>query len=178
MKLGFLLFVVFFGLIGCSSSPEKLGFTKEEWQKMPVSQQQDILQKHRKIQWTSPEHEVNDIPADLKFNMVKLKLIKGKARFGKQRKKLAFKPVSFSLSNNSCYNVRLLAVSQKIQSQIKFCYANYRVSIDPSPWDLPYRQGSAFVYSSYFWHRGFLYENIKTKGVAKLSNASLYIQAG
>ena len=108
-------------------------------------------------------------------SLLVVRLTEGKAVMWPSGNVYSFKPTIYSLSDNSCHNVKLTAKSDISQSTtLKSCLKDNQLVLDPSRWNYKYKNGSIFIKSSPLWQQdGVVYDQLSSEGYAKLSDLSL-----
>ena len=169
----FVLFLVFV-CISCTSNYSDLGFSEKEWSSLTKNEQQQIIKKSKKLKWTHQQYTQHNVPMNLRFRNIEISFIKGTTNFSNNTS--SFNPTKIKISENTCNSVKLTNTANQAK-YLKMCYKNYRLSIDPSPWQEDYQDGSVLIYSNNLWKRGFKYTKLNTKGKTKIKNLSIFIRA-
>ena len=157
----------------CTNSYQDLGFSQTEWEQLTQQEQQQIRKQSNDIKWKHQEQAQHNVPSKLRFREIKVKFLEGKTYFANQES--TFIPVEINLSEGSCNSVKLVNQAGE-KKYLNICYKNYRLDIDPSPWQIDYQNGSALIYSSELWKYGFKYTKLNTKGKTKIKNLSVFIK--
>lgn len=170
------IFLLFLGLacISCATNYSDLGFSESEWNNLTKKEQQQIIKKSKKLNWTHQQYTKHNVPMSLRFRNIEIDFLKGTTNFSNNAK--SFQPTKIKISENTCDSVKIVSTSNQIK-YLKICYKNYRLSIDPSPWQEDYQYGSVLIYSNNLWKRGFKYTNLNTKGKTKIKNLSIFIRS-
>ncbi len=161
-------------LSGCAHTPERLGFSDQEWAQLSESKQAEILASADRL---SPRllHD-RIVPSYFNIQHLKVTVHSGKAYLWPKKVLKPFKTVTVTMSEGACRSIPLKAQQGSEQTELKACYRHQRLSIDPSPWQAEYQSGSAFFHASLLWLKGFQYQQVNTQGRAHLVNAVLSIQ--
>ena len=161
-------------LLGCAHTPERLGFSDQEWAQLSEAKQAQILANADRVS-PRPLHD-RIVPSHLNIQQLKVTVHSGKAYLWPKKVLKSFKPVTVLISEGACRSIPLKAQQGVEQTELKACYHHQRLSLDPSPWQVEYQSGSAFFHASLLWLKGFQYQHVNTQGRAHLVNALLSIQ--
>lgn len=169
----FLTLLVFI-LTGCSSFESMTGADQASWQASDFQTKAysslTYLENSGKDLLTSKARESD--------SLLVVRLTEGKAVMWPSGKLYTFKPTIYSLSDNTCHNIKLTAKNDISQSTtLKSCFKDNQLVLDPSRWNYKYKDGSVFIKSSPLWQEeGVVYDQLTSEGYAKLSNLSLDVR--
>lgn len=163
-----------FLLTGCSSFESMTGADQASWQASD-------FQTKAYSSLTYLENSGKDLitsQASASDSLLVVRLTEGKATMWPSGKVYTFKPTIYSLSDNSCHNIKLTAKNDISQSTtLKSCFKNNQLVLDPSRWNYKYKDGSLFIKSSPLWQEdGVVYDQLASEGYAKLTNLSLDVR--
>lgn len=175
-RFSFIVMMVGVLVSGCTPSAKSLGFTKNEWRSMPAHKRQVILSEYEKKQTIPVEMVPDSVPKILKFNALRLTLSDGSAIFWPGKIRRSFASMTFKINEGQCRKIYLTSNDMKHKTNLSVCYNHFRLTLDPSPWALKYRDGSAIFFPSELWRQGLGYHSLHTHGKAGLKDFSLYIK--
>jgi hypothetical protein len=176
---GWCLYIVMIlgSIVGCAQAPESLGFSKAEWQGFSDQKKATILAQQRRLKWAVPVQAHQQGRSEVHIEGIRLELISGQAYLWPEKSLRAFKPLHAQFKQGECQTLILQAVEGAQTGQLKACYRDDQLALDPSPWAVEYHSGSAFFHSTLLWNTGLTYRSISTQGLAHLVNATVRIQA-
>ena len=165
------IFIVVLLLTGCSSFESMTGADQASWE---ASDFQTKAYSSLTYLEQSGKNLLDSKPSNSDSLLV-VRLTEGKAVMWPSGKTYAFKPTIYSLSDNTCHNIKLTAKADIAQTTtLKSCLKDNQLVLDPSRWNYKYKNGSIFIKSSPLWQQdGVVYDKLSSEGYAKLSNLSL-----
>jgi hypothetical protein len=156
----------------CSISSEQLGISKKRWKQYDKQEQERIVSGHRYISQTIKKN-VFAAPGN---SCLKITIKDGRAIMPPFTDSYAFSPITFKIQERACKNTTLYAVNINKHTSILACYSNDILLLDPSPYEINKRYGTASIHHSLLWNDGFNYTNINTSGFTRLQHATIFIQ--
>ena len=132
-----LILPMLLGLYGCHQSPYELGFTKEEWQKMPHQKRSFILKKSYR------KHTVfTGVTKQPMFNKILVTLSDGTAILWPQKSRGPYDPVQIPLQSGQCKKIHLS--HQNAYATLNLCYKEGVLLPDPSSWNPEKKPGTRY----------------------------------
>lgn len=169
--------IILAGILGCAPGPESLGFSKSEWQGFSEEKKATILTQQRRLNWSVPAQAHHKGRSEVHVEAIRLELLSGRAYLWPEKSLRAFEPLQAQFKQGECQTLILKAVEGAQTTQLKACYRDDQLALDPSPWAVEYHLGSAFFHSTLLWSTGLTYRSISTKGFAHLVDATVRIQS-
>ena len=166
--------LLLFFLTGCSSFESLTGADQASWESSDFQTKAystlTYIEQSGKDLLTSNAKDTD--------SLLVVRLTEGKAVMWPSGKQYTFKPTIYSLSENSCHNIKLTAKEDVSQTTtLKSCFKNDQLVLDPSRWNFKYKEGSLLIKSSPLWQEdGVVYDQLSSEGYAKLSNLSLDVR--
>lgn len=174
--MGFLRLIVRNGLclllVGCAFSPQKLGISEQEWLSYSDDQRQQIIADYKKI---SLDQQQENKRLFLGVGRITVSISGGEAMMPPFVDWSEYQPVSFDLADNICGEIPLQQKDGENTVNLRACYKNKALFLDPSRYDLEKNNGTVSIPQSPLWQQGFEYKGISTSGHVRLRNATVKI---
>lgn len=161
-------------LVGCAPSPQKMGMSPAQWQAMNPEQQQARRDDYEKVQQWQSQAETQMTLYEASPIMVSLQ--NGKVMMPPFEQAFAFEKADIDLFSGQCKNLKLKNPQSWSSVKIHLCYNGLRLAVDPSRYDFNDREGTLFFYNNPLWQQGFTYENVSSRGYARLQQTDLTIK--
>jgi len=173
-----------FFLFGCAMSPNKLGIPESEWKSYDKAKQEKILADYKNLNTieTIDDQKEKDEYESIKNStyfgpLLKVRVYGGEAMLPPFTGWQHYTSNTFDIIPGTCINAPLIAVNgdEKSRVDLRACYKNNVLMLDPSHYDLNKKEGTIRLPYSPLWNYGFTYHGIYTNGYVKLKNASVTV---
>lgn len=174
-----ILLLILFTLTACVASPQRLGFSKAEWESMDKNKQAELLRNYKQMDSANKRlaGEDKDVDKDNKNTAaITVSISGGKVMMPPFIEAYAFEPASFRIQEGSCEQVLLKEKDEgKHQVKMSVCFKKGILLLDPSRYDVAKGDSSAQLYRSSLWRSGFSYSHINSSGYARLQDVTIRI---
>jgi hypothetical protein len=168
------MMTIMVALTGCSTLDPYTGASEEAWNQADM--QTKLMSGFTFMSQTGQSYV--DARTDAADELLVVRLKKATAKMWPSGNRYAINPVMFALSPNSCQTVRLTATKDVAQhSDLKACYRNAELQIDPSRWNFHFAGGSLVMKSSPMWSGdGMEYTDLASSGYTGLADLTVDVQ--
>lgn len=173
-----ILLVTLFTLTACVVSPQRLGFSKAEWESMDKDKQTEIIRNYKQLHSDKKLSFVESGEAgknNKSMSAITVSILGGKVMMPPFTDAYAFDPVSFRIQQGSCQQVLLKEIGGKHKVEMEVCFKEGILLLDPSHYDSAKVDSSAQLYRSPLWRGGFSYSHINSSGYARLQDVTIRI---
>lgn len=158
-------------LTGCSTLDPYTGASEEDWNQADM--QTKLMSGFTFMSQTGQSYV--DARTDAADQLLVVRLKKATAKMWPSGERYAVNPVMFALSPDSCQTIRLTAAKDVSQhSDLKTCYRNAELQLDPSRWNFHFSSGSLVMKSSPMWSgEGMEYTDLNSSGYTSLADLTI-----
>lgn len=161
-------------IAGCGPSlPEKLGINAANWESMSFIEKSNLMAQYDQSQSLHDAFyrgkSINN------GKVIAVKITQGRAVIWPTIEPLEFKDISYTLSQNSCSKIPIIAKDEHVATTFESCFWGDELLLDPSPTNIEYATSSARFFHSSLWHN-FVYKDISTSGYISFSHINLAVK--
>lgn len=170
--------VVLLALVGCATSPERLGLTRAQWASFTPAQRGRAMIRYRELQVTNFGGRLaKDRQDEHSPDRVNVRLQGGTVLMPADFKPYTYQTLNFDLRAGRCQSLPVKAKKGPRKTMLRACYGKHILYLDPSRYDWSKRRGSVHFYYTPLWRRGQTYPGINTSGYVRFSQANLRIRS-
>lgn len=171
----FFICAVFCG--GCAStSPLALGISEEQWEEFSQEKQDELLHNYSILQAQDKTLTTTDDAVETKEPALIIKVHHGQAMLPPFLNWSPYKECKFYLAKNTCSKGTIHSLEAETTIDLKACYFENLLYIDPTKYDPNNTQGTVTFTYSPLWRQGFSYTKIHTDGYVRLKDATVYVK--
>jgi hypothetical protein len=172
----FLLFLAIF-MAGCVTtfSPDLAGISNKTWASYDQAKQRELAAAYQHTLYSGLPLANGSVPP-AQGNYLRVQVSGGKAIMPPFESWYTYQPVAFYIASGTCVDTILRQEIAKNQIELRACYHDDTLFLDPSRYEANKVPGSISFHLNPLWEQGFIYHNINTSGYVWLKDAEVLIK--
>jgi len=160
-------------LTGCGKTlPEKLGLSRSSWNEMSSEDRNLMIYDYAEIENIRSHY----MPKTLRMDRaLSVKITGGTAKLAPNFELQSFKPVMFTLKQDSCRYIKVVGKETSDTTSLLACFWAHQLWLDPSNTDKSKARFSARMFESSLW-RKFTYNDISTFGYVGFQHINVAVK--
>ena len=160
-------------LAGCAG-PQSIGISQQKWSQLSDKDKQAMKSQYSKVRsWQRGQG------ADSVGNKaIAVTIVGGTAKMPPDFKSYHFKKVSVNLADGKCTTARIMQLSSEHSTNLRLCYIDSLLSIDPSHYEWQKRAGTLLLTKNPMWRQGLVYhgKHIDSEGYVSLHDVAIHVK--
>lgn len=162
-------------ILGGCTSEQTYGINSSRWAAMSQEQRSEIQTAYVNTQESLLEEQGQQKVSD-HADKIRVAVYGGRALMPPFDYYQPYEKEVVDLEEGSCQTCTLFRPDGEKEVDLKLCYRNHNLEVDPSKFVFDKRHGTVAFHYSPLWDRGFTYTHVKTSGYARLKNAHIFVK--